>query len=316
MFWFAQKNQNLSQLWVEKKYLERDDYSCFANDRLLPAIMVWGKAIPIELVSEPKLKTWKGQGDNPVAMMRTSWTDSNAIYVGFKAGSPSVNHGHMDVGSFIMEADGVRWASDFGMQEYESLESKGMSIFGRTQDAQRWSVFRLNNYSHNTLIVDNQFQQVKGFAMIDQFSDHPSFMYAISDISSVYENQLASAKRGIAVVDEKYVVVCDELTAPDKPVTIRWNMLTSAAPKLAKNGIVLTKNGKTLNLKVRTKGNLKMRTWSTTPTTTYDAPNQGTTLVGFELQLKPNQKLAVEVMLIPGSVDSKKVKFDKALANW
>ena len=68
-------------------------------------------------------KMWVGQGKNPVALMRTSWTDTNAIYVAMKGGSPSVNHGHMDVGSFIMEANGERWAMDFGMQDYNSLET-------------------------------------------------------------------------------------------------------------------------------------------------------------------------------------------------
>jgi hypothetical protein len=316
MFWLAQKNNDPSQLWVEKKYLERDDYSRFTRDRLLPAIMIWGKNLPLEKVSEPKVKAWKGQGANPVAMMRTSWTDPNAVYVGFKAGSPSVNHGHMDVGSFIMESEGVRWASDFGMQDYESLESKGIQLFGRTLDAQRWTVFRLTNRVHNTLTIDDQLQQVKGYAKIDQFSDQPDFMYAISDISSVYENQLAAAKRGIAIVNQKFVAVRDELTAPNKPVTVRWTMLTSATPKLGKNSIILTKDGKTLHLKVNTESKVTMKTWPTAPTTTYDAPNPGTTLVGFEMQLKPGQKQAIQVLLVPGSVNSKNVKFEKALSNW
>jgi hypothetical protein len=93
-------------------------------------------------------------------------------------------------------------------------------------------------------------------------------------------------------------------------------MLTSATPKLGKNSITLTKDGKTLNLKVNTNTKVTMKTWSTEPTTTYDAPNPGTTLVGFEIQLKPNQKQAVQVLLIPGSVDAKKVKFEKALGSW
>ncbi len=316
MFWLAQKNNEPSLLWVEKKYLEREDYSRFTRDRLLPAIMIWGKDLPLEKVSEPKVKAWKGQGANPVGMMRTSWTDPNAIYVGFKAGSPSVNHGHMDVGSFIMEAEGVRWASDFGMQDYESLESKGIQLFGRTQDAQRWTVFRLNNYVHNTLTVDNQLQLVKGYAKIDKFSDQPDFMYAVSDISSVYENQLASAKRGVAIVDKKYVAVSDELVAKNKPTTVRWTMLTSATPRLGKNSITLTQNGKTLNLKVDTSAKVTMKTWSTAPTTTYDAANPGTTLVGFEMKLDANQKQSVQVLLIPGSVDAKNVKFEKALSSW
>ena len=316
MFWFAQKNNDPSQLWVEKTYLQRDDFSRFTRDRLLPAIMIWGKDLPLDKVSEPKVKAWKGQGANPLAMMRTSWTDPNAIYLGFNVGSPSVNHGHMDIGSFIMEADGVRWASDFGMQSYESLESKGMNIFGRTQDAQRWTIFRLNNFPHNTLTIDNQLQVVKGYAKIDQFSDNPDFMYAVSDISSVYEGQLASAKRGVAIVDQKFVVVSDELTAENKATTVRWTMMTTGTPKLGKNSITLTKDGKTLHLKVNTSAKVTMKTWSTEPTTTYDAPNPGTTLVGFEMQLKPNQKQAIQVLLIPGSVNAKNAKFEKALGSW
>ncbi|MBL7968513.1 MAG: heparinase II/III family protein [Prolixibacteraceae bacterium] len=316
MFWLAQKNNDPSQLWVEKKYLERDDYSRFTRDRLLPAIMIWGKNLPLEKIAEPKVKAWKGQGANPVALMRTSWTDPNAIYVGFKAGSPSVNHGHMDVGSFIMESDGIRWASDFGMQDYESIESKGIQLFGRTQDAQRWTVFRLTNRVHNTLTIDNQLQQVKGYAKIDRFSDNPKFTYAVSDISTVYENQLKSAVRGIAIVDGKFVVVSDELVAPDKPITVRWTMLTGATPTFGDKSITLTKDDKTLNLMVNTEAKVTMKTWSTTPTTTYDAPNPGTTLVGFEMQLKPGQKQAIQVLLVPGSVDAKDVKFEKALSGW
>jgi hypothetical protein len=93
-------------------------------------------------------------------------------------------------------------------------------------------------------------------------------------------------------------------------------MMTTAALKLGKNGITLTKDGKTLNLKVNTSAKVTMKTWSTAPTTTYDAENPGTTLVGFEMQLKPNQKQAIQVLLVPESVNAKNVKFEKALGNW
>jgi hypothetical protein len=93
-------------------------------------------------------------------------------------------------------------------------------------------------------------------------------------------------------------------------------MLTTASPKLGENGLILTKDGKTLNLKVHTNAKVTMKTWSTKPTTTYDAPNPGTTLVGFEMQLNPGQKHAIQVLLIPGSVDARNVKFEKALSSW
>ena len=316
MFWLAQRNNDPSLLWVEKTYLQKADFSKFTDDRLLPAVMIWGKDLPLDKVTEPKVKAWKGEGANPVCLMRTSWTDRNAIYLGFKAGSASVNHGHMDIGSFVMEADGSRWASDFGMQDYESLESKGIQVFGRTQDAQRWSIFRLINKSHNTLTINDEFQQVKGYAKIDKFSDQPGFMYAISDLSSVYENQVAEVKRGVAIVDQKFVVIRDEVVAANKPTTIRWTMMTSATPVLGKNSITLNKEGHTLVLEVNTPADVIMKTWSTEPTTSYDAPNPGKTLIGFEMKLKPNQKQNIQVLLIPGSVGNQKIKFEKSLAKW
>ena len=316
MFWLAQKNNDPTQLWNEKFYLEQDDYSRFTGDRLIPAVMIWGKEMPLSRVTEPKSLVYKGQGANPVCMMRTSWTDKNAIFLGFKAGSASVNHGHMDIGSFVMESDGTRWATDFGMQDYESLESKGIALFGRTQDAQRWTVFRLNNMAHNTLTINNQLQLVKGYAKINKYSDQPDFMFAQSDLSTVYENQLASVRRGVAIVEKKYVVVRDELVASDKPTTIRWTMLTSATPVIKGNKILLSKEGNTLTLQVSSPSSIKMNTWSTTPTTTYDAPNVGKTLVGFEVTLKPKQKQTIQVLLVPGSSKDQKVKFEKGLDQW
>ena len=121
MFWFAQHNSDPSLLWVEKSSLQRSEFNGYTRDRLLPAVMIWGKDLPLDRITEPKGYLWCGQGANPVCLMRTSWSDPNAIFLGFKAGSASVNHGHMDIGSFVLEADGLRWASDFGMQDYEPL---------------------------------------------------------------------------------------------------------------------------------------------------------------------------------------------------
>lgn len=316
MFWLAQKSNDPSQLWVEKSYLQRDDFDRFTGDRLLPAIMIWGKELKFETISEPKAKLWMGQGANPVCMMRTDWNSRNAIFLGFKAGSASVNHGHMDIGSFIMEADGTRWATDFGMQDYESLESKGIQVFGRTQDAQRWSIFRINNRAHNTLTVDNQLQLVKGYAKIDQYAEQPNLMYAISDLSTVYQGQLSSEKRGVAIVDNQFVVIRDEMAALDKATTVRWTMLTSATPTLKGNRIILKKEGHSLEMVVESPGKVKMKSWSTEPTTNYDAPNPGKSLVGFEFQLKPNQKQYVQVKLVPGSYAGKSSKFNKELKSW
>jgi hypothetical protein len=278
--------------------------------------MIWAKDIPLSKIEEPAEKFWMGQGLNPVAMMRTSWTDPNAVYLGFKAGSPSVNHGHMDIGSIVMEAENIRWAADLGKQDYESLESLGMKIFGKTQDAERWTIFRMNTYSHNVLIIDDQQQRVDGYAKIEKYSDLEGFMYAISDISTVYHGQLKKVTRGVGIKDGKYTIVRDEIETLDKTTTVRWNMVTFSDVLLGNKAATLSDDGKTLYLKVLGPENIVMKTWSTAPTNDYDAENPGTIMVGFECEVPANFSQAFEVILVPEPVNAEATFLDIPLNEW
>ena len=317
MFWLSKKINDPSVLWEEKRYLLRNSPQALVDDRLLPAALLWNGGVTMDKITAPASTFWTGNGKNPMVLMRTSWTDSNALYVAMKGGSVSINHAHMDVGSFIMEADGVRWAMDFGMQDYESLESKGIQLFGRTQDAQRWTVFRLTNLVHNTLAINNKHQLVTGTAPITKSGNNPSFMFAVTDLSQIYNNQVAKSIRGIAIVDQNHVVVRDEIETLDTITTIRWTMLTPASAKIVgENQIELTKNGKTLMLQVKAAGKIEMKTWSTDPPHDYDAPNPGTTLVGFEITLPANTKTALNVSLLPGKTSTKKLKDILPLDKW
>ncbi len=316
MFWFAAKNNDPTLLWSERKFLETDDFSRLVRNQFLPVLMIWGKDIQMDQIQAPASRFWMGQGKNPICLMRTSWTDPDAMFLGFKAGSPSVNHAHMDVGSFMMEADGIRWVSDFGSQNYESLESKGMSIFGRTQDAERWTIFRLNNYAHSTLTINDELQKVEGYAKIDRHSEQDNFMFAVSDISSLYNGLLKKALRGAGIKDGKFVVVRDEIETKNKPAKVRWNLVTPAEVELGKKGAILTKDGETLYLKVQGPDNIKMRTWSTAPTNDYDAENPGTIMVGFECDLPANASETFEVLLVPEKSKEDAEFLDVALDEW
>jgi hypothetical protein len=314
MVWMANRIKDPSALWQERKFLARSDPARLTGDRLLPALMFWKGDIRMEAVKPPAATHWVGQGKNPIALMRSSWTDSNAVYVATKGGSPSINHAHMDIGAFVMDAHGVRWAMDFGMQDYESLESKGVKLWGRTQDSERWTVFRINNFAHNTLVVDSQLQRVDGKGEITTHGERKGFNYAVMDLSSVYQGQLASARRGISIVDGRQVLVRDEWTSTDRETKIRWNLLTPAEVRITgPNEALLTQQGKTLRLVVECNVPIEMRTWSTDPPRSFDAPNPGTILTGFVATLPPNTKAAVSVHLLPG--DALPVK-SRPLDHW
>ena len=337
-FWFAQHLKDPSILWVEKSYLQgdrflrltdgngvpisaeekqKDKFKLFANDRTLPALMIWGKDVRLDKVQAPKEVNYVGQGETPVCLMRSSWQDPNAIYIGFKGGSAGISHGHMDVGSFVLDADGVRWASDLGMQSYFSLESKGVDLWNMRQNSTRWSAFRYNNLAHNTLAVNGGLQDVRGTAKIDKSGFDPNFSFAISDLSTVYKDQLKSVKRGVAIVNKKIAVVQDEFESNAKSDTVRWTVVTGATVSIKDNQtILLQKEGKTMLVKFDSNLKLHLKQWSAQSKNSFDISNEGKTLFGYEVILPPNTKNSVSVKFIPGSSKGEKGLYKGSLNEW
>ncbi len=314
MFWLAKRVNDYSLLWTEKKYIEPE---LKARSKLLPFLLIWSSGIDLNAVTEPQTKMWVGKGKNPVALMRTSWTDPNAIFVGIKGGTCQAGHSHMDAGSFVMDAEGIRWAMDFGPQNYNSLESQGVDLWNSKQNSQRWRVFRYNNFVHNTLTINNELQLVDGYAPLINSSDSKNFMNATFDLSEIYKGQLDQVMRGIAIINQKYVLVRDELTASGKDALVRWTLLTSTDVKLKSDGTAeLTKNGKKLLIKVQEPEHVIMKTWTTTSANDYDAPNPGTTLVGFEVNVPANTKASLTVLLIPEQASAPVNKEILPLKNW
>jgi len=250
-------------------------------------------------------------------MMRSGWQKNQGIYVGFKGGTPSVSHGHMDAGSFVMDANGVRWSADLGMQQYNSLESAGLRIWDMSQHSERWQVFRYTNYAHSTLTVNNHLQQVKADAPLIKFSDDSLNMRAVLDLSAAYAGDLTRAQRGIAIANGQYVNVRDELQAGDSICVIRWAMLTPATVSLVDgNQAQLTSKGQKMILSVIGLPDVKLTTWRTDPPRSYDAVNPGTTLIGFEVTVPANTKLAYNVMLVPGEGITIRRSDLKSLDQW
>ena len=222
----------------------------------------------------------------------------------------------MDAGSFVMDALGERWAMDFGPQDYNSLESKGVKLWHMNQESDRWKVFRITNLSHNTLSFSKGAQIVEGRVPIVASTDVASFRSAVADLTPVYAHDVHKAERGVAIVDNKYVVIRDELETK-KNTSIRWNMLTDADVTIIDSRTAeLRKKGKRLLLRVNAPSDAVLTTWSTMPTTSYDAPNPGTVFLGFEVNRKPGENVAFEVLLIPGGTSMENKMAIPVLSGW
>jgi len=223
----------------------------------------------------------------------------------------------MDVGTFVMDAKGERWAMDFGMQDYNSLESAGIDLWSMAQTSTRWDVFRYNNLAHNTLTVNNEYQKVTGKTTVISYSGQQDMLNAVTDITSVYAGHLNKSVRGLAIVDNQYVMVRDEIQTPASETLIRWNLVTSAAVTITGNNTAeLDKNGKKLVLKVSEPANVTMKTWSTVPPNSWDAANPGTIMTGFEATIPANSSASLVVLLLPEGAQENSSVSVKKISDW
>jgi hypothetical protein len=185
---------------------------------------------------------WAGAGTNPVFVMRDSM--ENGFYVAGKGGRGSINHGNMDAGSFIFELDGVRWSLDLGVQPYNDLEKRGFDLWGRAQDAPRWTLLSKNNYGHSTLTVNDSLHRVEGFATVARTGEH-SFTV---DMDEVFAGQLAGARRTFEQTGPRSLTITDSLQLSAATRLVSWQMLTQAEVTPTDYGARLNQDGKQLDL--------------------------------------------------------------------
>ena len=303
MFWFAGKAKDLSLLWIERQYLDRPDMQ-FAEDRLLPSLLVFCSQLDLKHIGKPKKNFWFSRGDTPVFIYRGGWDSKEDTYLGVKGGSPSTSHAHMDAGSFVYDAYGVRWSMDFGLQSYTTLESKlsalGGNLWDMGQNSMRWDVFRLNNLNHSTISINDARHRVNGVATLTTTINTATELGATFDLTEVVSDQAASATRTVKIVNDKDLVVMDEIKArTDKSAKVRWCMVTPAVPTVESNRIVLTNGSKVMYLTASGSVKPTYKQWSTTSENSYDQANPGTYMVGFEATVTANQTATFTTTLSP-----------------
>lgn len=306
MWYFADRLQQPQLLFNELNALKEGRYNAtFAGARLLAPIMGYAARMDLDNLPMPENKFWYGRGANPVAMVRTRWDGSDEdVYLAVKGGSASNNHSHMDAGSFVFEAQGVRWACDLGNQKYAPLEiamkKLKKSLFDRGQNSGRWTILRYNNYHHNTITLNDNLHNVKGKATFTEIIDSETEKGVVIDMSEVLKNDAASAVRTVKLVGEKDLVVYDRVQAPeDNDVNYTWRMVTNGEPTVKKNMIILNADGKTMYLKARSNVKFKYATWSAEPKTDYDEPNEGKFIVGIKAQIYSGENADFKVVLTP-----------------
>jgi hypothetical protein len=224
MFWLARRYGKPVYAWYERNHKGQPE----------PWDLLWFDArggspaesgLPLDKLFRPI----------EVAFFRSAWDDPEAAFIGFKGGDNQAPHSHLDLGTFVLDAMGQRWAADLGADNYNLP-----GYFGK----ERWSYYRLRTEGHNTLVINGHSQETKARAPIVAFHSTPERAFAVADLTAAYP-EAARVWRGIALLDRRHVLVQDEVQAAG-PVDISWNMHTPAAISVEGASATLRQKGKTL----------------------------------------------------------------------
>jgi len=159
-----------------------------------------------------------------VAAMRGAWTDPHTTYVAIKGGSHRLlSHQHLDLGSFVVDALGHRWACDLGPDDY--------GIPNYFDPAVRARLYRTATIGHNTLVIDGACQPAAVVAPIIGYSCAPALSVTVIDLSAAYPS-CARLVRGCALIAGRHVVIVDEIVPGPAPIALAWQMHTEASPAL------------------------------------------------------------------------------------
>ncbi len=167
-----------------------------------------------------------------VVTMRSAWNNKNAWFVGFKAGDNKAGHSHLDLGSFVLDALGKRWAVDLGKESY-SLPN----YFDDGINGVRWTYYRIRAEGHNTLVINpgnKPDQNPLAESKIVKFEASDNNAFAIADLTPAYAENAFSVYRGIALVKGKSVIIQDEIKTIT-PSDLYWFMHTPAQISIQPN---------------------------------------------------------------------------------
>ena len=294
-YWFARQTKDTSLVALDEKLIKQGK---IADDRLMPAYMVFASSMDLSKAVMPKNLTWHGGGEMPMYIYRSGWNESTDTYLAVKGGRASSPHGHMDAGSFVFERDGVRWAVDLGEHDEHTLEQADADMWNLKRDGGRWNVFRFGPESHNTLMFDGQRHNVEEVAPITETFKASRHHGAVVDLTPTFAGMAQSVKRTVELDKNENLIITDHIVGSAQPSKVEWRMATNAEAQIvAPNIIQLTQDGKTMYLRLRTRAVSDAVIWPDHQYKDYEERDANLRRVGFVLNLRAGESADMEVTL-------------------
>lgn len=178
--------------------------------------------------------------------MRNSWETKNPTFVGIHGGFTKLPHDMLDVGEFIFEDDGIRWAMDYGNDNYN---------LPNYWSDEGYNIYRKRTEGENCLVInprgDYYGQELGRGSKLKFFESKPKGAMAAYDLSDIYAADAKKVTRGYYFGDERHsLTIRDEIELSKDNSTVYWFMHTPASISISGNEAILTYAGKQLKAEV------------------------------------------------------------------
>ena len=254
-----------------------------------------------------------------VAAMRSAWGDEGALYVGFKAGDNKANHSNLDVGTFVLDWGGVRWATELGADDY--------NLPGYFSDSLRWTYYRMRPEGQNTLVLNPTplpSQDPNAATSITRFESDGERAFAIADLTPAYAAEARRVGRGIALLDGRSRVLVQDEVEADAPAELWWFMHTEADVQLDSSGqsALLTQDGKRLRATLLAPEAARFTVMDARPLPASPDPegqsrNEGVRKLAVRLEGVTDERIAVLLEPVREGTTAPDVRPDvRPLAEW
>lgn len=191
--------------------------------------------------------------DIELMTFRNEYFTNNVFFAALHGGLNGINHGQIDAGNFVYEANGVRWAVDLGGDDY-NLD--GYFNNSNTMNG-RWIYYRSRGEGHNTIILNPNTdaqkpadQPLDKTAVIKSYSPGNAIGTGEIDMQPIYGAYTDRATRAIRLDKTNgQCTITDKLSFKSGTENdLYWFMHTKAAISVAADGksAVLTQNNKKL----------------------------------------------------------------------
>lgn len=250
---------------------------------------------------------------------RSSWTDKDGMFFSAHAGPVDYYHSQVDVGTFVLDMNGKRWAEDLPPEDYAYINHGNYSFK---------DIYRRRAEAHNVVVInpdDSSGQNWDGFGPTIRFESKDKGAICEYDMTDVYKGQVNDYKRGFMMTDDRTTaIIRDEIELAQNADTIYWFMTTKADVIIndENSSAMLIQNGLTMNLDFESSDKnakievMKAEPLSTSPNPQGQSSNAEYNRIAIKLSGKQNERVTITVRLSDSMLASNQDIMQQDIADW